>query len=63
MTISSESWVGDFVVNFTADLIDSEAFVEDFTANARPEGWYNGGWTFSNNTASVALGTAKNLIT
>ena len=63
MTISSESWVGNFVVNFTADLIDSEAFVEDFTANARPEGWYNGGWTFSNNTASVALGTAKNLIT
>lgn len=63
MTISSESWVGNFVVNFTADLIDSEAFVEDFTANARPEGWYNGGWTFSNNTASVALGTAKDLIT
>ena len=63
MTIVSEGWVGDFVVNFTATLVDPTDFVEDFESNATPAGWYNGGWTVSGGDAHVYTGNAKELIT
>jgi len=63
MTIDADDeWIGDFVVNFKANLVDPDAFVEDFTAG-KPAGWYNGGWTFSNGVATVSMGTAKEMIT
>ena len=64
MTIDSEDeWISDFVVNFTATLNDPTAFVEDFSGNTTPAGWYNGGWTLANQVASISLGTAHDLIT
>ena len=62
MTITSESWVGDMTVNFTADAIDASGFVVDFEDNALPAGWYNGGWTIANGVAYVYAGTNKQLI-
>lgn len=63
MTITTDGWIGNMTVNYTATLVDPTDFVEDFSGNTRPAGWYNGGWTFDGATASVALGTARNLIT
>jgi hypothetical protein len=64
MTIDSEdAWISDFVVNFEATLNDPTAFVEDFSGNATPDGWYNGGWTISGEVASIAMGTSRDLIT
>jgi hypothetical protein len=62
MTITTDGWIGNMTVNYTATLVDPTDFVEDFSAS-KPAGWYNGGWTFDGATASVALGTAKDLIT
>ncbi len=62
LTIDSDGWVGDFVVNYTATLIDETDFVEDFS-NGMPAGWYNGGWTVSGGEAHVYTGTDKMLIT
>lgn len=65
LTIDSEGWVGDFVVNYTATLIDETDFVEDFS-NGMPAGWYNGGnggWTVSGGEAHVYTGTDRMLIT
>ena len=63
MTIDSEdAWISDFVVNFTAELVDPTDFVEDFTAG-KPAGWYFDTWTVSNGEASINVGTAKAMIT
>ena len=62
MTITSESWVGNMTVNFTADAIDQTGFVVDFENNALPAGWYNSGWTIANGVAYVYAGTNKQLI-
>lgn len=63
MTIDSEdAWISDFVVNFTAELVDPTAFVEDFTSG-QPAGWYLDTWTVSNGEASINYGTAKAMIT
>ena len=62
MTITSKSWVGDMTVNFTADAIDQSGFVVDFSDNARPAGWYNGGWTIDNGVAYIYGGVNKQLI-
>ncbi len=45
MTIDSEGWVGDMVVNYTATTIDPTAVYVDFEDNSKPAGWYNSGWT------------------
>ena len=60
MTITSESWVGDVAVNYTANLIDPDAINVDFAS--APTGWYNAGWTV-NGTANVYSGVEQELIT
>ena len=60
MTITSESWVGDVAVNYTANLIDPDAINVDFAS--APAGWYNAGWTV-NGTANIYSGVEKELIT
>lgn len=62
MTIDSEDWVGDFVVNFTAELVDPSAFVVDFESG-KPAGWYSEAWTFDNSVAYVNNGVEKPMIT
>ena len=62
MTIDSEDWVGDFVVNFEANLVDPTDFVEDFTGG-KPAGWYLDTWAVANGEASINVGTAKAMIT
>ena len=60
MTITSESWVGEVAVNYTANLIDPDAINIDFASD--PAGWYNAGWTV-NGTANVYSGVEQELIT
>jgi len=62
MTIDAEGWVGDFVVNFTAELVDPTDFVEDFE-NGKPAGWYSEGWTFANGVAYAYASGSKPMIT
>jgi len=62
LSITSESWVGDIEAEYTANLVDPTAFVEDF-ADGKPTGWYNDGWTISGGDAHVYAGVAKELIT
>ena len=65
MTISSEGWVGDMVVNYTATTIDPTALYVDFNDNTKPAGWYQqtSGWTISTGRAHVYTGVAKALVT
>lgn len=65
MTISSEGWVGDMVVNYTATTIDPTALYVDFNENTKPAGWYQqtSGWTISAGRAHVYTGVAKALVT
>lgn len=65
MTIDSEGWVGDMVVNYTATTIDPTALYEDFSGNAKPAGWYQeaSGWLFSDGTAHVYTGVLKAIVT
>lgn len=63
MTISSESWVADMVVNYTATTIDPTAFYVDFNDNTKPEGWYNSGWSFTNSAAQNGLSGESTFIT
>ena len=60
MTITSESWVGDVAVNYTANLIDPDAINIDFAS--APAGWYNAGWTVDG-SAYIYSGVEKELIT
>ena len=65
ITINSEDWVGAFVVNFTAELIDQTDFVEDFEGG-KPDGWYsewNYGQENGNGVAYIYTGNNKALIT
>lgn len=64
MTIASEGWVGDVLVNFAATLVDPTDFVEDFSAG-KPAGWYSEGWTYTtvNGNAYVYAGVNKPMIT
>ena len=59
MTITSESWVGDVAVNYTANLIDPDAINIDFAS--APADWYNAGWTV-NGSANIYSGVEKELI-
>jgi len=65
MTISSEGWVGDMVVNYTATTIDPTALYVDFNDNTKPAGWYQeaNGWVISTGRAHVYTGVAKALVT
>ena len=63
LEITSESWVGDINVAYTATLVDPTDFVEDFAANAKPAGWYSENWTYSDGNAHVYAGVAKPMIT
>ena len=65
MTISSEGWVADMVVNYTATTIDPTALYVDFNDNTKPEGWYQeaSGWIISTGRAHVYTGVAKSLVT
>ena len=60
MTITSESWVGDVAVNYTANLIDPDAINVDFASD--PAGWYNAGWAVDG-SAHIYSGVEKELIT
>ncbi len=69
MTITSEGWVGDVEVNYTAEAVDPSDFVEDFE-NGKPAGWYAeaagttwSGWHFGSGAVSISAGTAKPMIT
>lgn len=70
LAITSESWVGDINKAYTATLVDPTAFLEDFSGNARPAGWYSeaagaiySGWVFTNGDARINTGIAKPMIT
>ena len=63
MTITTEGWVGDFTVNYTATTVDPTALYIDFADNAKPEGWYQDGWSFTNGYASAAYVANKQMIT
>ena len=65
MTITTEGWVADFTVNYTATTVDPTALYEDFASNAKPEGWYQetSGWTFTTGTAHIYTGIEKSIIT
>ena len=64
MTITTEGWVGDFTVNYTATTVDPTALYEDFSGNAKPEGWYSNTWTYTSGYASAAYtATAVDMIT
>lgn len=63
MTISSEGWVADMVVNYTATTIDPTALYVDFNDNTKPAGWYHNGWSFSNGQADVKWIANKVLMT
>ena len=63
MTITSESWVGDITLNYTATLLDPTDFVQDFSGNAKPAGWYSDGWSYTGGVASVNSGVEKPMIT
>ena len=65
MTISSEGWVGDMVVNYTATTVDPTALYVDFNNNTKPEGWYQeaSGWIISTGRAHVYTGLEKSLVT
>ena len=59
MTITSESWVGDVAVNYTANLIDPDAINIDFAS--APAGWYNAGWAVDG-SAHIFSGLEQELI-
>lgn len=63
MTITTEGWVGNFTINFTGSTLDPTAFYEDFSNNAKPEGWYNSGWTFTSGAAQNGLSGESTFIT
>ncbi len=63
LAITSDSWVGDINVNYTATLVDPTDFVEDFVGNTKPAGWYSESWTYANGYAYVYSGTNKPMIT
>ena len=65
ITIDAEDdWIGDFVVNFTANLVDQTDFVQDFEQNSKPAGWYSdGNWTYADGVARIYTGLAKPMIT
>ena len=63
VSITSENWVGDINVDYTASLVDPTNFVEDFAANAKPAGWYSESWTYTGGEARVYTGVAKPMIT
>ena len=60
MAITSESWVGDVAVNYTANLIDPDAINIDFAS--APAGWYNAGWAVDG-SAHIYSGVEQELIT
>ena len=63
MTIDSEdSWISDFVVNFTANLVDPSDFVIDFESG-KPAGWYFDTWNVTNGMATINVGNPKPMIT
>ena len=64
MTISSQGWVANMVVNYTATTIDPTALYVDFSNNAKPAGWYNSGWTItSQRAANYSQSEEKSFIT
>lgn len=65
MTIITDGWVGDFIVNYTATTVDPTALYVNFDDNTKPEGWYQetSGWTFTLGTAHVYTGVTRTLIT
>ena len=63
MTITTEGWVADFTVNYTATTVDPTALYINFADNAKPEGWYQEGWSFTSGYASAAYVANKQMIT
>lgn len=63
LAITSEDWVGDMTVNYTAEAVDPTDFVIDFEDNAKPAGWYSESWTYNTGAARIYTGTAKPMIT
>lgn len=57
MTITTEGWVGDFTVNYTATTVDPTALYVNFDdEQAWPDGWYHASdWTVANNSADYYL--------
>lgn len=63
MTITTDGWVADFTVNYTATTVDPTALYIDFSDNEKPEGWYQDGWSFTSGYASAAYVANKQMIT
>ena len=63
LAITSESWVGDINVSYTAEAVDPTDFVVDFDNNAQPAGWYSESWTYTTGAARIYTGVAKPMIT
>ena len=61
--LAKAGWVDAIALNYTATLVDPTDFVEDFSGNAKPAGWYSDGWTYTSGAASVVAGVEKPMIT
>ncbi len=54
VTIMSQDGIGSVQLLFTGNTLDPTAFRQDFADGKLPAGWYNSGWTFSENAATAA---------
>ncbi len=63
--VTVETSLGDFVINYTANVLNPNALDEQFTSGAKPAGWYFGGhWKVSGEQAMQEdSSTAEDLIT
>ena len=61
--VTVETSLGNFVINYTANILNPNALDEQF-ASGQPAGWYFGNsWSISSNEAAQESGTATDLIT
>lgn len=63
VTITSNAPVAAKTLDFTAKVIDPTALNEDFASNAKPEYWYNNGWSFTSGYAYNFSSTNAEFIT
>lgn len=63
-TVTLETSLGNFVINYTATILNPNALNVDFADNALPAGWYEGAnWSISGEQATQESSTATDLIT
>lgn len=62
--VTVKTSLGDFVINYTATILNANALNVDFADNSKPAGWYVGGnWTISGGEAIHEASASADLIT